>query len=161
VDHLVRASPFGQLYPGIRPVALVPHELEGLEHRLIVLALVLQDHVVDEAAFQQRILTFEVGRLERPKRRFADGVDVDVGVFQVEQVQRGTFLTRMERGVVNVVEPPGSRGFCRKLAQGATILRSRLSETVLSSHRVLCLVSSNCRTRSYFATPLYVSMREW
>ena len=47
-----------------------------------MLALVLQDHVVDEAIFQQRILNTEVGRLER---LFSDGVEVDVGAFAVEQ----------------------------------------------------------------------------
>jgi hypothetical protein len=61
-----------------------------------VLALVLQDQVVDEAAFQQRVFHVEVSRPEGTERRFTDGVEVEVGVFAVEQVQRGTFLTRVE-----------------------------------------------------------------
>src|ERR687885_1286211 len=81
-----------KLDPSPRLVALAGHELEGLEHGLVVLALVLDDHVVDEAVFQERVVPIKVGRFEGFEDRFGHGVKVAVGLSPVEQVQGWALL---------------------------------------------------------------------
>ena len=54
-----------EISPDLGAVAGALHELEGLEHRLVVLVFVLHDHVIDEAVLQEWIVAVEVRVLER------------------------------------------------------------------------------------------------
>ena len=62
-------------------IAFASFELEGLEHGLVVLGLVLDDHVVDEAVSEERVVPVEVRFFEGVEDRFAHGVQVEVGIF--------------------------------------------------------------------------------
>jgi hypothetical protein len=91
VDHLfVRRIAGGELHLSFGPVAGTLHQLERLEHRLVVLVLVLQDHVVDEAIFEERIAPVEIRARKRLEGRLADGVEVAVGRGPVEHRERRT-----------------------------------------------------------------------
>src|SRR5262245_47863399 len=48
-------------------------DLDRLEHRLAVLALVLDDQAEDERAVEQRVVRVEVGPFERFQRALTDG----------------------------------------------------------------------------------------
>src|SRR5215210_5223519 len=87
-------------------VAFAFFELEGLEHRLVMLSFVLDDHVVDEAVFEEFVIAVEVRVFKGFEDRFAHGVQVEVRVFAVEQVQGGALFAWVQRGVVHVVELP-------------------------------------------------------
>src|SRR4028119_1042023 len=71
-----------------------------------MLSLMLKDHIVDEAVYQQRIAACKVCVSEGFEYRFADGAEVEGRVVTVEQVQGRALLSRMEGGVVHVVELP-------------------------------------------------------
>ena len=64
-------------------IAFASFELEGLEHGLVVLGLVLDDHVVDEAVSEERVVPVEVHFFEGLEDRFADGVEVHLRVAAV------------------------------------------------------------------------------
>jgi hypothetical protein len=94
----------GELHQALGAVVSSLHEPEGLEHGLVVLGLVLQDHVVDEAVPQERIVTVEVGPGQGFEDQPAHGVEVGVGAGAVEEVEGRALLPGVERGVVHIVE---------------------------------------------------------
>ena len=53
----------------------VLHELDGGEHRLVVLVLVLDDHSVHEAVTHQRIVAVEIDRRQRVEHALAHAGD--------------------------------------------------------------------------------------
>ncbi len=69
-----------------------------------MLGFVLQDHVVDKAVSEERVVPVEVGIGEGLDDHATYGVQVGVGVGPVEQVEGRTLLPGMERGIVNVVK---------------------------------------------------------
>ena len=91
-----------QLGEGVDEV--VAH-LEGLEHRLVVLVLVLDHHVVGVPAAPQRLLRGEALGRQAAADALAHMVDVGVGVGGLEQPQLRSLRPLVLAGVVDVVEP--------------------------------------------------------
>jgi hypothetical protein len=102
-----RNSPLGSRGPpqvGERVDEVLAH-LEGLEHRLVVLVLVLDDHVVGVPAAPQRLVVGEALARQTATDTLAHVVDVRVGVGRLEQAELRSLRPLVLAGVVDVVEP--------------------------------------------------------
>ena len=86
VDHArVRGAAHGKLRE-LRPIA-AGDELQGLEDGLGVLVLVLDDHLVDEAAAEQRVVAVEIGLGEQLEGAAVDAVAIGGDLVPAQQGQ--------------------------------------------------------------------------
>ena len=86
------------------------HELDGGEHRLVVLVLVLGDHPVHEPVSKQRITAVEIDRGENVEDACAHTGDEGSGRGRAQDRQRRTVTAWVLERVVDVVEERVGRG---------------------------------------------------
>ena len=79
-------------------------DLERLEHRLVVLMLVLDDHVVGVPAATERLLVGKALAGQPPKDTLAHVGDILVGLGRLEQPELRPLRPLVLAGVVDVVE---------------------------------------------------------